>query len=196
VQKEQQQQKKLLQQKQKQEQQTVMSGAAFLLDSSPSPAPPAIAEAPAAAPAPPAPAAALVSESQSPPAVAAPASSSLSPLLVIGQPVRLVALSTEWLNGAEGTIASQLDPATGRYLVKVHAPKETAVKCNVTSPRVTLPPLPLLTSPPPPPCPLQGEAKLRPENLLPLPRAANVVPVSDYHPARARVACMLVVYTS
>ena len=145
VQKEQQLHKKLLmqhqkqqQQEQKQRQQLVMSGASFLLEASPafgandaeadvSPlvcrpdvapaceAPPAVFHA-ASAPA--------VQHCQS----AAP---SLSLGLSIGQPVRLFGLSTDWLNGAQGVIASPLDATTCRYLVKIHAPKEVSVKCNV-----------------------------------------------------------------
>jgi hypothetical protein len=134
------QQQKQTQLQQKQRQQAVLSGAAFLLDqiSSTPDAADLAADSPASATANP------DSVSQSLPdavsATHAPATQASSPLptsmasstrLAVGQPVRLFGLSTEWLNGAQGVVASPLDASTGRYLVKIHAPKDVVVKCNV-----------------------------------------------------------------
>lgn len=134
------QQQKQTQSQQKQRQQAVLSGAAFLLDqiSSTPDAADLAADSPASATANP------NSVSQSLPdavsATHAPATQASSPLptsiasstrLAVGQPVRLFGLSSEWLNGAQGVVASPLDASTGRYLVKIHAPKDVVVKCNV-----------------------------------------------------------------
>lgn len=126
------------QQEQKQRQQLVMSGASFLLDSSPSSAAPGaedgispIVSAPAIAPASEAPSV-VVQVASLPTAIQPPQSASPSSSgFMIGQSVRLSGLSTDWLNGAQGVVASPLDGSTGRYLVKIHAPKEVSVKCNV-----------------------------------------------------------------
>ncbi len=196
------QQQKLQQQQQKERQQTVLSGAAFLLDSLSLPdAADAVRVATAAAEL----SASVVksipeslSSAHSPasPAAAAPDPQIASPpspsSLAIGQPVRLSGLSTEWLNGAHGVIASALDASTGRCLVKIHAPKEAVAKCNVRRPAASwfaaarLIPAIL--------CPLylQGEAKLKPENLEPIARASNVAPVSDVAKHYAR-CCRLIV---
>jgi hypothetical protein len=135
------QQQKQLQQQQKQRQQTLLAGAAFLLDSPELPASSASLELGAASAALAAPNIQFASESppappSAPPATTAtphctPAPVSSSSCLAIGRPVTLFGLSTEWLNGAQGVIASALDAATGRYLVKIHAPKDVAAKCNV-----------------------------------------------------------------
>jgi hypothetical protein len=131
------QQQKQLQQQQKQRQQTILAGAAFLLDSPALPASSASLEptATAALAAPD-----IQAASESPPAPPAadtpphctPATASSSAPLAIGRPVTLFGLSTEWLNGAHGVIASALDASTGRYLVKIHSPKDVAAKCNVS----------------------------------------------------------------
>jgi hypothetical protein len=135
----QQQQQKLQKQAEKQRQQAVMQGSAFLLSAPSAPAHPA-SEATASVSSPRA--AAVTSTSEPLSATESDQLLAAAPLapthtrtsaqtLVLGTPVRIHGLSTDWLNGASGVIASPLDISTGRFLVKIHAPKDVAVRCMV-----------------------------------------------------------------